>query len=167
MIHRARGVSLIMIVKYAFNEDHPDTIVLMCSDGRFTRIVWELLNSLKQGRYDTVSMPGGPALLDMSSGNLIEVEASRAGTSFLIKGHNIKYAHLIAHRNCGFYAHRYAGQTPERIEDRQIRDLKAAAAWLKKAHNGLEVCAWMVFPDPEKSEFLSIDLSKASDYLLA
>lgn len=152
--------------KVPFTEAHPDTLALHCSDGRFTHAVDSLVTSLGHPTYDIMAMPGGAALLDISSASMIEVEATRAGTSFLIQGHKIKNAFLLAHAGCGFYRRRYAGLTIEKIAERQTRDIKAAAAWLGKTHPGVKLYAFLAFPDKAKGhvEFSPIDISDVSAF---
>ena len=147
-----------------FRQKHPDTIVLMCSDGRYTRAVHALLREHDRQNYDTTARPGGPALLDMSSATIVEVESARTEVSFLIAGHGIQQAILIAHDACGFYARRYAGQSADRIRARQSRDVVAAAAWLGRLHPQVMVHGYMATPDIKSCtvSFTPIDLSEAS-----
>lgn len=127
----------------AFVPEHPTTLTFHCSDGRFTAAVEWLMRQERVSRYDIVAMPGGPALLDMAGATILEAEASRAGMSFLIQGHRIRQAYLIAHAGCGFYDKRLAGRAPEKILERQVLDLQVAAAWLRRVHPTVAVHAFM------------------------
>src|SRR5687767_387005 len=94
-----------------YHDDHPTALAMYCSDGRFTRGVEELVLHLGFDRLDTLTIPGGPALLDASSATHADVEMIRRSTSFLIGGHHIKEIVLIAHDGCGYYRHRYPRKT--------------------------------------------------------
>jgi hypothetical protein len=125
-----------------FKEDHPDTLVLQCSDGRFSKPVFELLRNCGCQRYDVMAMPGGPALLDMAGASITESEACRSGTSFLIKGHRISTIHLIAHDNCGYYQSRFGGMGKVALQSKQIEDMQSAAAWLRRLNRNLLILAY-------------------------
>jgi hypothetical protein len=99
-------------------------------------------------------MPGGPALLDMAGATLLEAETTRAGLSFLIQSHAIEDAFLNAHAGCGFDKKRLAGQAPDKIYDRQVKDLQSAAAWIRRLFPRVNVHAFMATIDgpPEYDE---------------
>ena len=124
-----------------FDEAHPDALVIQCSDGRYTPIVAELMHSNGIERYDVMAMPGGPALLDMASASILQSEACRNGTSFLVKGHGIKKIWLLAHAGCGFYKNALNGMPSQSIIDRQNNDLQRAANWLRTINSSLIVAA--------------------------
>lgn len=125
-----------------FKEEHPDTLVIQCSDGRFSKPVFELLKNCGCQRYDVMAMPGGPALLDMVGASITESEACRAGTSFLVKGHRITSIHLIAHAGCGYYQSRFGGMGKNALQDKQIEDMQSAAAWLRRLDRKLLILAY-------------------------
>jgi len=149
-----------------FRQEYPDTIALHCSDGRFTGAVHALLSAHKHSYYDIMALPGGPALLDMSTASIIEAEATRGGTSFLVQGHHIEHAFLIAHENCGFYKKRYAGQPADRIRERQVRDLRMAHAWFGKVHPTVDVALFMASPNVEQGSvvFSPVEPGAAGDF---
>jgi hypothetical protein len=120
-----------------FEAHHPTALALWCSDGRFTRAVEELLESLGQPRLDTMTFPGGPALLEMTSSSLVSVENAREAASFLIKAHSIKDVVLIAHEGCGYYRARYRYESSEAMQRRQFADLRSAARWVSGTHPGV------------------------------
>lgn len=123
----------------AFHEAHPTALAVYCSDGRFTESVEELLRALGHERLDTLTMPGGPALLHSFAALLIEYEAAASATRFLIRGHGITRAVLVAHSGCGYYRARYAGESSERVQARQHDDLRGARDLLVAANPGLTV----------------------------
>ena len=125
-----------------FKEEHPDTLVIHCSDGRFSKPVFELLRNTGCSRYDVMAMPGGPALLDMVGASITESEACRTGTSFLVKSHKITTIHLIAHANCGYYETRFGGMNRNALQEKQVDDMQHAAAWLRRLNSKILVLAY-------------------------
>ena len=75
------------------------------------------------------------------------MDAIRQGTSFLITGHKIKHAVLIAHQSCGYYKARLPYDSEESMLRRQLGDLRSADRWLRNDHPGVMVSkyyAWHV-----------------------
>ncbi|MBI4957136.1 MAG: hypothetical protein HY908_34300 [Myxococcales bacterium] len=117
----------------AYDASHPAALALYCSDGRFTRAVERLMQHLGHDRLDTLTMPGGPALLETKSAALVEVGAVRSALTFLVEGHHIRELLLVAHAGCGYYRRRYPIHEPAQIHAQQLADLRAAAAWARRA----------------------------------
>jgi hypothetical protein len=117
-----------------FRADHPHALALYCSDGRYTRAVEELLVHLGHERLDTLTLPGGPGLLSMSSAAFVELDATKRGASFLIAGHGIRDVFLIAHEGCGYYRSRNPRKEPAAIARVQREDLRVAAGALEVSH---------------------------------
>ena len=88
----------IFTTKSRFNPDHPPALALYCSDGRYTQPVEELLRHLGHDRLDTLTLPGGPGLLSLTSAGFVELDATKRGAGFLIVGHRIRDVFLIAHQ---------------------------------------------------------------------
>ena len=111
----------------AFDASHPNALAVYCSDGRFTRAVEALLRKLGHDRLDTMTLPGGPALLSTSGAGLSEVDTFTRAAHFLIEGHHIGHAVLVAHEGCGYYRNRYARMAGPQIERLQREHLGVAA----------------------------------------
>jgi len=120
--------------KSTFRADHPPALALYCSDGRYTGPVEELLLHLGHERLDTLTLPGGPGLLSMSSAAFVELDATKRGASFLIAGHGIRDVFLIAHEGCGYYRSRNPRKDPAAIARIQREDLRAAAGTIETSH---------------------------------
>jgi hypothetical protein len=114
-----------------FNPDHPSALALYCSDGRYTQPVEELLRHLGHDRLDTLTLPGGPGLLSLTSAGFVELDATKRGAGFLIVGHKIRDVFLIAHQGCGYYRARLAGKDGQMVARIQREDLRAAAGALE------------------------------------
>jgi hypothetical protein len=136
-----------------FSEEHPRALAVYCSDGRFTEAVEELLGSLGDRRIDTLTIPGGAALLHFWSAGHTEAETVRAAASFLIEAHHIGRAVLVAHAKCGYYRRRYPTLEGAALAERQALDLRRAAEWLKGRHPRLEVTTYFAHPREGRTAF--------------
>lgn len=138
-----------------FSEAHPNALAVYCSDGRFTEAVEELLRSLGDRRIDTLTIPGGAALLHLWSATQSEADTVRRAASFLIEAHRIVRVVLVAHEGCGYYRRRYGAATGSaaQIEERQVLDLRRAAEWLAGRHAGIEVVTYFVRPQDGRTVF--------------
>src|SRR6185295_11995645 len=98
-----------------FDPSHPSTLAIYCSDGRFTHAVEDHCEDLGHERVDTMTLPGGPALLTTGPADLSEV-----------------HVFLFAHAACGFYRARCPRLPDEAIRRLQIDNLHAAYASLRR-----------------------------------
>ncbi|MEI7892096.1 MAG: hypothetical protein WCI05_03340 [Myxococcales bacterium] len=125
-----------------FDLSHPHALAVYCSDGRFTDAVEELLHGLGHARLDTLTIPGGPALLDLTSSGTGALDTTRAAASFLVRGHGLRHVTLLAHEGCGYYRERYRLESPEAMLRRQLADLRGAARWITNTHPSIEVALY-------------------------
>jgi hypothetical protein len=145
-----------------FDEAHPSALAIYCSDGRFTEAVEELLASIGDRRIDTLTIPGGAALLHLWSAGHTEAQTVRQAASFLIDAHRIVRVVLVAHAACGYYRRRYQSLGEISIAERQVMDLRRAAEWLKGRHRGLEVTAYFARAHDARTTFAPVSLSDSS-----
>jgi hypothetical protein len=124
---------------HPFDPLHPAALAVYCSDGRFTRAVEELLSELGYERLDTMTLPGGPALLTHFPADLSEVHVFTRAAHFLIDAHAIKHVVLVAHEGCGFYKARCGRLADDAIKVLQVRHLREAAVVLRRQRPELEV----------------------------
>ena len=136
-----------------FDAKHPHALAMYCSDGRFTEAVEGLLRDLGHARLDTLTIPGGPALLDMTSSGLSAVDVMREAATFLIRGHAITQVVLLGHEGCGYYKARFTYESPEAMRRRQLHDLSQAAHWVRGAHEGLAVATYFATPEGSHVRF--------------
>jgi carbonic anhydrase len=122
-----------------FDASHPKALAMYCSDGRFTRAVEALLRGIGHQRLDTMTLPGGPALLCTSAANLSEVDTFSRAAHFLIEAHEIAEVVLVAHQGCGYYRNRYSRLPAPQIERLQLEHLGAATKVLQRRHPELVV----------------------------
>ena len=130
----------------AFDPAHPPALAIYCSDGRFTQPVEDLLHSLGHPRLDTVTLPGGPGLLNHLSASYADADAMTRSATFLIHKHGITDVVLLAHHNCGYYKHKRPTDSPEQMEIRQLEDLRHGAKAVKKIDPKLNVHLYFARP---------------------
>ena len=135
-----------LVSKLPYEAKHPDTLAVYCSDGRFTEAIEKLVHDLGHARLDTLTIPGGPALLDLTSSGYAALETVRSATSFLIVGHAVKHVTLVTHEGCGYYRDRYRLDSAESMLRRQLADLRGAARWVRTTHAGVKVSAFHARP---------------------
>lgn len=111
-----------------WNASFPDTLAIYCSDGRFTRPVEDLTKHDGHARLDTLTLPGGPAMLVDGSSNDSDHDTVVRALAFLVKGHDLKHVVLIAHKDCGYYKATFPSFSKKELLERQIADLEAARA---------------------------------------
>ena len=123
----------------AFQPSHPHALAIYCSDGRFTEPVEELLRHLGHPRLDTLTLQGGPGLLNVLAAGFVDLDATKRATAFLVRGHALKEIVLIAHEGCGYYRARMIGQSAAKIDATQQNDLRLAKRMLEDAHTGVKI----------------------------
>ncbi len=145
-----------------FHADHPSALAIYCSDGRFTRAVEELLRQLGHERLDTLTMPGGPGLLNHLTASYADADAVSRAAAFLIRGHHIADVVLLAHAGCGYYRNRRPGDSPEQIHARQLDDLRAGARTLRKVEPALGVRLYYAHAEGARVRFEPVPLERAA-----
>lgn len=115
-----------------FAAEGVETVVVYCSDGRFGEAFEQFMErGLKLKRYDRLVLPGGPAVLADNVEEAVWGQVGKEALEFLVRGHRLRRVVLIVHEDCGFYKHRL-GVSADRMEERQMKDLKNAAKRLKE-----------------------------------
>jgi len=104
----------------AYDASHPTALAVYCSDGRFTSAIEELLRHLGHPRLDTLTIPGGPGLLQHKTSGYSDCDTFSRSAEFLIREHHIKVVVLLAHEGCGYYARKFPDLTPAQIRERQL-----------------------------------------------
>jgi len=110
-----------------FKKDFSKTVVVDCSDGRFTPTNEEFVERMfGTCNPDGLETPGGSAALSMTSAaSVAQYMSVKESLIFLVKGHNSGVVVLFAHEDCGHYKHKNPGRSPEEIRLIQLRDLRS------------------------------------------
>lgn len=144
MIHRLALIANKRFVSPSrYDPEHPTSLAVWCSDGRFTKAVEDLLRGDGMARFDTLTLPGGPALFTGRSASPSDLDTMTTSAEFLISAHKVTHVVLIAHENCGYYR-RLMGPaaTEDAIKARQEADILRAEVALLKLHPGIQVDGW-------------------------
>jgi carbonic anhydrase len=143
--------------KGPFESSYPTALAVYCSDGRFTAAVDELLEHLGHPRLDTLTIPGGPGLLNHKTSGYSDCDTFSRSAEFLIREHHITTVVLLAHDGCGFYGRKFPDLTPEQIRKRQHDDLRLAERELLETHPRLRVETFIAVPAGDHVRFDPIE----------
>lgn len=146
------------VSRVAYEHTHPTVLAIYCSDGRFTDAVEDLAQHLGHERIDTLTIPGGPALLNRWVADYLESDTISRAARFLIEGHHITEVLLLAHAGCGYYQARHGAMGAEFIAEQQLTDLRHAAGELQKAHPGIQVRLFFTRPRGSRIHFEPVAL---------
>ena len=122
----------------------PDTVIITCVDGRwyhhFQEFAREHLNA--GPRTDFVCVPGGIEPLTLF--DLIPKDFSflRRRMESLVEAHGTRRIVAVAHEDCAWYRARKIGPIQVDFRDRQIADLRRAAARLRQMFPDVEVSTY-------------------------
>ena len=124
-----------------WNPSRPDTVIISCTDGRWRAHIQEFaLQHLKADSHaDILSVPGGIEPLTLV--DLIPKDFSffRRRLESLVEGHGTRRIVAIAHQDCGWYRTRTVLSMKLDLRERQIADLRRAAARLREMLPGVAV----------------------------
>ena len=140
----------------SFDPSHPSTLAIYCSDGRFTHAVEDHCEDLGHERIDTMTLPGGPALLTTGPADLSEVHVFSRAAHFLIEAHGIKHVFLFAHAGCGFYRTRCGRLAADAIRRLQIDNLHEAHRTLRRHFPQLAITCCYVATDSAAVTFSDV-----------
>ncbi|WP_164016500.1 carbonic anhydrase [Pyxidicoccus trucidator] len=146
------------VSRVPYEHTHPTVLAIYCSDGRFTDAVEDLAQHLGHERIDTLTIPGGPALLNRWVADYLESDVITRAARFLIEGHHITEVLLLAHAGCGYYQTRHGALGPEFVAEQQLTDLRHAAEELQKAHPRMAVRLFFTRPHGERIHFEPVSL---------
>lgn len=139
----------------------PNTVIITCVDGRWYHHFQEFARlHLNAGpRTDYVCVPGGIEPLTLF--DLIPKDFSflRRRIEALVEAHGSRRIVAIAHEDCAWYKTRKIGPIKIDLRDRQISDLRRAAARLRSMFPGVEVSTYfarLAHSSPERVVFEQI-----------
>lgn len=136
-----------------YETGHPKALAIYCSDGRFTNAVEELLHHLGHARLDTLTMPGGPALLNPWTASILDADQVNRASQFLIKAHSIDHVVLLSHEGCGYYRQKLPGRPTADIRQSQVDDLRVAARAVRAARSSMRVELYHAIPHGGRVRF--------------
>jgi hypothetical protein len=136
-----------------YQPTHPKALAIYCSDGRFTQAVEELLHHLGHPRLDTLTVPGGPGLLNPWTASLLESDQIKRAAQFLIRGHALDHVVLLAHAGCGYYRQKYPGRPTAELRKSQVEDLRIAARAIHATRSGIKVDLYYAVNDEGSVRF--------------
>jgi hypothetical protein len=144
-----------------FEHSYPDALAVYCSDGRFTDAVDELLEKLGHPRLDTLTIPGGPGLLNHRTSGYSDCDTFSRSAEFLIREHHITTVVLLAHEGCGFYARKLPDLSHDQIKKRQLDDLRLAMREMHETHPRLRIEAFIAVPGADHVRFEPVERGAA------
>ena len=113
----------------------------------------ELFHHLGHARLDTLTMPGGPALLNPWAASILESDQVSRASQFLMKAHNIDHVVLLSHEGCGYYRQKLPGRPAADIRQSQVDDLRVAARAVRAARSGVRVVLYHAIPHDGRVRF--------------
>jgi hypothetical protein len=147
--------------KSAWDPTRPETTIITCVDGRWYHHFQEFAREyLKAGaRTDFLAVPGG--IEPMTLFDLVPKDFNffRRRLEGLVEAHGTHRIVAIAHQDCAWYKTRKIGPIKIDLRDRQISDLKLAAARLRRMFDDVTVetyYARLGGTNPERVVFESV-----------
>jgi hypothetical protein len=134
------GVERLYETSLPWDPERPETVVITCVDGRWYRHFQEFAHvHLQAGPCtDFVAVPGG--IEPMTLIDLVPKDFNffRRRVSSVIEAHGTRRIVAIAHQDCAWYRSRHFLSATE-MRDKQIDDLRRAAAKLREMFDGVVV----------------------------
>ena len=124
-----------------WNASRPDTVIISCVDGRWRAQIQDFtINYLKADLHaDFLAVPGGIEPLTLFDRVPKDFNFFRRRLEALVESHGTKRIVAIAHQDCAWYkVHRVFGFKLD-LRERQISDLRRAAARLHEAFPDLAI----------------------------
>lgn len=136
----------------------PSAAVIMCVDGRWRLHVQKFATfHLKaDSHYDIVAVPGGIEPLTLQDFVPKDFNFLHRRIESLVAAHGTRRIVAVAHQDCAWYMERRIGGWRGDVRERQISDLRRAAAVLRERFAGIAVetyFARLMGPAPERVIF--------------
>jgi len=124
-----------------WDPQRPQTTIITCVDGRWYPHFQEFARvHLNAGpRTDFVAVPGGIEPLTLVDLVPKDFNFLRRRLEGLVEAHGTKRIVAVAHQDCAWYKARRIGPVTLDFKDRQIADLRCAAARLREMFRGVTV----------------------------
>jgi hypothetical protein len=125
----------------AWDPQRPQTTIITCVDGRWYPHFQEFARvHLNAGpRTDFVAVPGGIEPLTLVDLVPKDFNFLRRRLESLVEAHGTRRIVAVAHQDCAWYRARKIGPVTINFRERQISDLRRAAAKLREMFTGVTV----------------------------
>jgi carbonic anhydrase len=142
-----------------WNATRPDTVIISCVDGRWRAQIQDFaVNHLKADLHaDFLAVPGGIEPLTLLDHVPKDFSFFRRRLESLVEGHNTRRIVAIAHQDCGWYKTRTFLSLRIDLRERQIADLRRAAARLREMLPGVAVETYFARHEGRESERVVFD----------
>ena len=117
-----------------WNSERPETLIISCVDGRWRPYIQEFVaDFLKISPHtDFMAVPGGIEPLTLTDLIPKDFNFFRRRIESLVASHGTRRIVAIAHQDCAWYIERKIGPFKIDLRQRQIRDLRHAAARMRE-----------------------------------
>jgi hypothetical protein len=144
-----------------WDPERPTTTIITCVDGRWYQHFQEFARvHLKAGtRTDFLAVPGG--IEPMTLFDLVPKDFNffKRRIESLVEAHGTTHIVGIAHQDCAWYKSRKIGPWTFDMKDRQLSDLRRAAARLREMFDGVTVETYFAHhstTDPQRVVFEAV-----------
>jgi len=127
-----------------WDASRPDTVIITCVDGRWYHHFQEFARvHLDAGpRTDFVCVPGGIEPLTLFDRIPKDFNFLRRRLDSLVAAHGTRRIVAVAHEDCAWYKARKIGPFKIDLRERQLNDLRRAAARLRTMFSDVEVSTY-------------------------
>jgi carbonic anhydrase len=127
-----------------WDASRPDTVIITCVDGRWYHHFQEFARvHLDAGpRTDFVCVPGGIEPLTLFDLIPKDFNFLRRRLDGLVAAHGTRRIVAVAHEDCAWYKARKIGPFKGDLRERQLNDLRRAAARLRTMFSDVEVSTY-------------------------
>jgi len=153
----------VYLCKEPWHPERPETLVISCVDGRWRPYIQEFLADglATSPRTDIMAVPGGVEPLTLVDLIPKDFNFFRRRIEGLVAAHGTRRIICIGHQDCAWYAARKIGPITINLQDRQLKDLRRAAAWIRETFPNLRVETYFarrlaVAGEPEKVVFEAV-----------
>ena len=124
-----------------WHAERPETLVISCVDGRWRPYIQEFLAEglATSPRTDIMAVPGGVEPLTLVDLIPKDFNFFRRRIEALVSAHGTHRIICIAHQDCAWYLERKIGPIRINLQERQLKDLRRAAAWMHETFPNIRV----------------------------
>ena len=124
-----------------WNVERPSTLIITCVDGRWRHHVQEFaVNHLKaEPQWDFMAVPGGAQPLTLFDLVPKDFNFFRRRLEGLVAAHGTRRIVAVAHQDCAWYRTFKLGPLTLDLRQRQVADLRRAAARIRELCPGVTV----------------------------